>query len=295
MSFNDAVQAFEEGRYEEALVHFRALVADNPGDADLHYNIACCLVMMGRPGEAREALERAITLNPNYETDARMDSDLARLLPTPPGEAPQAPGEAGLLEDSASPEDSVLPEGPAQSEEPVEPAGSGMPETEEGTAPATGVPATSESPSPPPPGQPTPKPGRSMAPAGRASGDCERCGQANPPAAVRCRRCGTPLSRRQPLMTDYRNYLPLSIVLTVIASGTSLMFCCLPLGLIGIVAIVYAGQAQTFYQSGDFARATGAARTAKIWCLVTAVVGAIPLAGLLAYGLFFLFAALLGP
>lgn len=95
MNFNDAIKLFEAGRYEMALDIFQDLREDNPHDADLHYNIACCLTMLDRQDEAREALHRAIALNPQYRYDAQADPDMAALL--------HAPSTASGAERTASP------------------------------------------------------------------------------------------------------------------------------------------------------------------------------------------------
>lgn len=58
--------------------------------------------------------------------------------------------------------------------------------------------------------------------------------------------------------------LPASIVAT--------LFCCLPTG---IASIVYSVQARTKSQAGDYAGASQAARNARIWLLVSVVVGVV--------------------
>lgn len=48
------------------------------------------------------------------------------------------------------------------------------------------------------------------------------------------------------------------------------LFCCLPAG---VVAIIYAAQVDSKWNSGDTAGALGAAKNAKTWCLVSVGVG----------------------
>lgn len=59
-------------------------------------------------------------------------------------------------------------------------------------------------------------------------------------------------------------YLVLSIICTVC--------CCLPFGIVGIV---YAAKVNSAVNAGDFAGAQKAAKTAKIWIIVSAVLGLI--------------------
>ncbi len=69
------------------------------------------------------------------------------------------------------------------------------------------------------------------------------------------------------------NHLAWAIIATVL--GTC--FCC-PLGLLGIVAIVYAARVNSLLAAGDFAGAQRASSTAKTWCWVAtalAIIGVI--------------------
>lgn len=69
------------------------------------------------------------------------------------------------------------------------------------------------------------------------------------------------------------NHLAWAIVSTIL--GTCL---CCPLGLLGIVGIVYASKVNTLVAQGDYAGAQRASDTAKTWCWVAtalAIVGAI--------------------
>jgi hypothetical protein len=59
------------------------------------------------------------------------------------------------------------------------------------------------------------------------------------------------------------NYLAWSIIATVLAT----CLCC-PLGLVGIVAIVFASKVNTLLNQGDIAGAQRASANAKTWCWV---------------------------
>jgi len=66
------------------------------------------------------------------------------------------------------------------------------------------------------------------------------------------------------------NHLVWAIVSTIVAT----CFCC-PLGLLGIVAIVFSSKVNTLLQQGDIEGARRASNTAKTWCIVTTVLAAI--------------------
>jgi hypothetical protein len=68
------------------------------------------------------------------------------------------------------------------------------------------------------------------------------------------------------------NYLAWSIISTVIST----CLCC-PLGLIGIVAIVFSTQVNSKLLAGDIVGARIASDNAKIWCWVTTAVAIIGL------------------
>ncbi|MBM4268849.1 MAG: tetratricopeptide repeat protein [Deltaproteobacteria bacterium] len=61
---NLAAIAFEDGRYEEAIVAYRAEVEKNPDDASAHASLAGALGALERYDEAIEHLDTAIRLNP---------------------------------------------------------------------------------------------------------------------------------------------------------------------------------------------------------------------------------------
>jgi hypothetical protein len=68
------------------------------------------------------------------------------------------------------------------------------------------------------------------------------------------------------------NYLAWSIISTVLAT----CLCC-PLGLVGIVAIVFANKVNTLLNQGDIAGAQRASANAKTWCWVATALAIIGL------------------
>lgn len=68
------------------------------------------------------------------------------------------------------------------------------------------------------------------------------------------------------------NYLAWSIIATVLAT----CLCC-PLGLVGIVAIVFASKVNTLLNQGDLAGAQRASANAKTWCWVATALAIIGL------------------
>ena len=76
-----------------------------------------------------------------------------------------------------------------------------------------------------------------------------------------------------PAVGPVPNHLVWAIVATVL--GTC--FCC-PLGLLGIVAIVYAAKVNSLLNAGDLEGARRASATAKTWCWVAtalAIIGVV--------------------
>lgn len=68
------------------------------------------------------------------------------------------------------------------------------------------------------------------------------------------------------------NHLAWSIIATVLAT----CLCC-PLGLVGIVAIVFSNKVNTLLRQGDIAGAQRASATAKTWCWVATALAIIGL------------------
>jgi hypothetical protein len=75
------------------------------------------------------------------------------------------------------------------------------------------------------------------------------------------------------------NHLAWAIISTIL--GTCL---CCPLGLLGIIGIVYAARVNTLLAAGDFAGAQRASATAKTWCWVATALAIIGLLWI-SYGL----------
>ncbi|MCM1029159.1 MAG: CD225/dispanin family protein [Pseudoflavonifractor sp.] len=70
------------------------------------------------------------------------------------------------------------------------------------------------------------------------------------------------------------NFLVWAILTTIL--------CCLPFG---IVALVYSSKVQPKYHEGDYIGAQEAANTAKTWCIVAAIAGALQAIGGFAYAI----------
>ena len=67
---------YESGRYAEAAEKGRELLGARPDEPSLHFNVACCESLAGRPEAALEHLRRAIELWPGARDLARADADL---------------------------------------------------------------------------------------------------------------------------------------------------------------------------------------------------------------------------
>jgi len=74
---------YEAGAYAEAADRGRELVATQPGNAQLMYNVACCESLAGRSGDAIEHLRRAIESAPDLRALAAEDSDLDAIRAEP--------------------------------------------------------------------------------------------------------------------------------------------------------------------------------------------------------------------
>ena len=104
--------------------------------------------------------------------------------------------------------------------------------------------------------------------------NCEYCGAALPANANNCPACGAAVTNpvaAKPTTNaaltpgaKIPNYLVWSILTTI--------FCCVPCG---IAAIVYSSKVSTLEARGDYAGAQAASSKAKLWCIVSAVLGAI--------------------
>jgi tetratricopeptide (TPR) repeat protein len=71
------------GRHEEALVEDRRLVERAPERADLHYDLACSLALLGRRDEAFASLGRALDLGFDDGDCLDSDDDLVSLRKDP--------------------------------------------------------------------------------------------------------------------------------------------------------------------------------------------------------------------
>ena len=97
---------------------------------------------------------------------------------------------------------------------------------------------------------------------------CTKCGAANDDNAWKCTKCGEALEhlpaagQREPVKVN--NYLVPAIITTV--------FCCVPFG---IVAVVYAAQANSKASSGDIDGAVASSNKAKAWTWAAFGVGAV--------------------
>lgn len=84
---------FNLGQYETALKIFEAIRDEAPDYADVHVNIGACMILMGRLVEARDALDRALALDPDsplgnfnlgrlFVSESKVDSAIAPLKKT---------------------------------------------------------------------------------------------------------------------------------------------------------------------------------------------------------------------
>jgi tetratricopeptide (TPR) repeat protein len=74
---------YEARDYEGALAVVEQTLADYPGNALAHFNIACMSSLLGRTDAALEHLRAAIDAHPEYVENAREDEDFAPLRDDP--------------------------------------------------------------------------------------------------------------------------------------------------------------------------------------------------------------------
>lgn len=74
---------YESGRYAEAADRGGDLVAENPGNAQLAYNVACCAGLAGRTQEALGLLRRAVAIADDLRGLAAGDPDLDAIRAEP--------------------------------------------------------------------------------------------------------------------------------------------------------------------------------------------------------------------
>jgi hypothetical protein len=75
---------YEAGRYAEAADKGRELIAARPDQAFLHYNVACCESLAGRPADAVTHLRQAIDMWDGFRDMAKDDSDFDPIRAEPP-------------------------------------------------------------------------------------------------------------------------------------------------------------------------------------------------------------------
>jgi Tetratricopeptide repeat/Bacterial SH3 domain len=76
-AFDAANRAYKEGRYEQAITLYEALVATNVLHEDLFYNLGNAYFRAGRLGQAMYQYERALRIDPGHD-DARYNLEIAR-------------------------------------------------------------------------------------------------------------------------------------------------------------------------------------------------------------------------
>lgn len=72
--YADAKAAYDAGNYDRAAVAFEALVAADPGDPALHYDLGNALLKAGKLGRASASYQRAFDLDPR-DGDGRHNLD----------------------------------------------------------------------------------------------------------------------------------------------------------------------------------------------------------------------------
>lgn len=114
---------------------------------------------------------------------------------------------------------------------------------------------------------------------------CGNCNQSVPDDSAFCPECGAPTSQQPqwqpspasapqqpqwqpppasgPPPPSWQGSTPVTIPNYLVWSILSTLFCCLP---IGVVGIIYAAQANSKQALGDYVGAANAAKNAKVWC-----------------------------
>jgi tetratricopeptide (TPR) repeat protein len=70
-----AMPALTAGKYDEAIEHLEAGLAEHPGNGSILYNLACAESLSGRTAEAIEHLCAALPGNPKFQERAKVDPD----------------------------------------------------------------------------------------------------------------------------------------------------------------------------------------------------------------------------
>ncbi len=102
---------------------------------------------------------------------------------------------------------------------------------------------------------------------------CPHCKEDNPPGSAKCAFCGESLAlkaittpKQRQKTTREIGYLPNYLAQSILV----MLFCCLPLGIVGLV---FAAQVNGRVIAGEYERAMNASRLAKMWCWITLGVG----------------------
>lgn len=85
--FDQAFTKIKEGKWAEALAEMQESARLNPRSQQAFGNIGICLIQPGRVKEAREALEQALKINPDYEPskeNLRLLNSVDENNPSPP-------------------------------------------------------------------------------------------------------------------------------------------------------------------------------------------------------------------
>ena len=81
--WEEARPLYEAGRYEDAAAKGIELIERQPGQPELHFNVACCFSLAGRPAEAVEHLGLAIRMWEGCRELAQRDSDFEPIRDDP--------------------------------------------------------------------------------------------------------------------------------------------------------------------------------------------------------------------
>ena len=82
-SWNEAWTLFTQKEYADALPHMERAANLAPENGEVLYDLAVIRLAAGKEGEALEALERALSLNPKLKKQASEDGDLSGLKGNP--------------------------------------------------------------------------------------------------------------------------------------------------------------------------------------------------------------------
>ena len=82
-AWNEAWTLFTQKKYADALPHMERAANLAPENGEVLYDLAVIRLAAGKEGEALEALEKALSLNPKLKKQASEDGDLSRLKGNP--------------------------------------------------------------------------------------------------------------------------------------------------------------------------------------------------------------------